>query len=128
MTVLTKIAEWLDPGRAETAAQLDNANTALEETRRTLELLQASNENLVNKLADAGAAVTKLRKNVGLLRTELTVARSYVLDASDELEDQLEKLPPKSKKREPLLATIAAVNSDLKNISDVMYATYEEGK
>lgn len=80
-------------------------------------------DNLAAKVAEAAQTITTLRDHRLKLRNELLAARAYVLDTSDYIEEELETVSPRSKKRAPLEATLAAVNADLKKIADLLVET-----
>ena len=85
--------------------------------------LRSANNNLIDKLAHAANNIASLRDQRERLRNELMVARQYVLDASNQIDDELDTLGPRSKKRVALQATLAAVNADLKSIADTLVET-----
>ena len=123
MSLIHKIADYLDASRVHMLKHHNDIitvqSTAISELRGVVE----ANGQTVERLGDAAMNITKLRTAIKALRDELFVARSYVIDASDELDEQLAALPVRSKKRAPTEATLAAVHADLKRIADTLAST-----
>lgn len=121
MSVLKSLAAWLDPdaaaARTESKLALLDAQDEINDLTHRIELLESSNQNLINKLADAAKTITNLREAAKSAKVELAVGRSYALDALDDAEAQLDGLAPRSKKRAALQATIQSVKTDVANIS-----------
>lgn len=127
MGILATIAGWLNPELPERFADLENKLIRSEVDYRNtlfdLETYKRSTENLATKLAETAKTINELRDHRKRLREELLIARQYVLDTSNELDDELDGLGPRSRKRTLLEATLAAVNADLKRIADLLVET-----
>ena len=146
MTIRTKIARWLDP---ELAARSDAADEAelrafemkgeLQRANNTLAALRGDLSGLTNandvfrdaniKLQLRSEEQRKSNTARGLtiiqLRAALQRALPYVLDAEDDLRDQLNKKLG-TKRREAAEATLAAVSDDVKQINSALGVDSED--
>ena len=120
MSVLKRIAAWLDPEAA--AARDENKNVILaqqdainEMTTKITELSNA-NDNLISALSKAGLRSSARSEALKKLLAEAAIARAYVIDVIDDIDDQL--AATKAKKKTVELETVrAAVAADLVKIN-----------
>lgn len=117
----TRLANWLSPepvvGKSaydDAKAEVEGQGYAITKFRERTASLEAANADLANRAAAAGLKLT-------VARDALKRALPYVQDAYDEAFKRTQTMSPKSKQRPALVATVAAVWSDVvavKNASD----------
>jgi len=126
MSILRKIADWIDPSRAQeivdTKASLDFHRDAVNEMSETIEARAKSVDDMADKLSAAATQINRLRDANKALSSALFIARAYAMDAYDDEEATLSKLGTKSTKRPMQLALVEAIKSDLKQIVNALVA------
>lgn len=110
MSALKKIANWLDPVRTTDAAN----------TNDTVDYLNETVNDLVQKLSYCAATNVHLRHQVGALRSSLIAARPYVMGSYDDTLADFEALSVRSKKRSVVGAVLEAVKMDLQIIANAL--------
>ena len=130
MGILSWLAETLDTqvrvDRAAVAslrAKYDEQFDLNGQLMMEIDTLNKSVNNLATKLGEAAKTITELRDHRKRLREELMTARAYIIDTTEDVEDEIAGLAVRSKKRAPLEATLAAINADLKKIADLLVET-----
>lgn len=121
MSVFKRLAAWLDPeapaAREESKAVILEQQNAINELTSKLEQRTAAHDKLIGATASVSVKAKTSAEALKKLMVELAVARSYVIDVVDDIDEQLATLPAKSKKRVPLEAMRAAVAADLIRIN-----------
>jgi hypothetical protein len=120
-----KLAEFVDPQMAEEETVLRrNYSDAIQDRHLALRMAEDAQE----RLAIAATSIANHMKDAAVLRNALRITKPYVFDALVEMEEQLQKLTPKSKKRAPIIATLEAIQSDLRKIEAALAPAKENGK
>ena len=119
-----KIAAWIDPEGHEDA--LDN-QVEIGELRSELAAVGTELGDVCDKLATCAANNLNTKAVNVELRKALNGAIAYVIDAVDDLQEQLDSLGPKSRKRVALEATLGAVKYDLDRFRKVAIIVTPEG-
>ena len=109
----TRLANWLSPEPVTDKSAYDNIKAeheaqgyAIAKLRDRTASLETANGDLANRAAAAGLKLT-------VMRDALKRALPYVQDAHDEAFKQGQTLGPKNKQRAAVLATVAAIWSDI---------------
>lgn len=120
MSALKKIAAWLDPEAAAAREESKNVilaqNDAINEMSTKITELGNANDNLISALSKSGLRANTRSEALKKLLAEAAVARAYVIDVIDDLDDQLAATKSKKKAVE-LEAVRAAVAADLIKIN-----------
>lgn len=120
MSALKKIAAWLDPEAAAAREESKNVilaqNDAINEMSTKITELGNANDNLISALSKSGLRANARSEALKKLLAEAAVARAYVIDVIDDLDDQLAATKSKKKAVE-LEAVRAAVAADLIKIN-----------
>jgi ubiquinone/menaquinone biosynthesis C-methylase UbiE len=120
-----KLAERLAPERAvEETVLRRNYSDAIQDRHLALRMAEDAQE----RLATAATSIANHMKDAAVLRNALRVTKPYVQDAADALCEELLRLSPKSKKRPAVIATLEAIQSDLRKIEAALAPAKENGK
>ena len=124
MSLIHKIADWLDPSRKVLAESQSNFDAAvIREMRAIIDTGRKGTDALVERMSDAATQIMKLRDHRSSLRSALITARNHVMAVYDEELAKFEGLGKKSPQRVPQQLAVEAVKVDLKTISDALAAT-----
>ena len=126
MSAFKRLAAWLDPeanaAREESKNVILAQQDAINEMTTKITEISQSHADLMNRASKAALMATARGEALKKLRIETAVARAYVIDHIDDLDDQLAKLGPnsKSKKRVELEAVRAGIAADLIKINTAL--------
>jgi hypothetical protein len=127
-----KLAARLAPEMAREASMSKELSDKLWQSQCEVRDLMCNDDRRVNglteRLATAATSIANHMKDAAVLRNALLVTKPYVFDAFVEMEEQLQKLTPKSKKRAAIIATLEAIQSDLRKIDAALAPAKENGK
>lgn len=117
MSAFKRLAAWLDPeanaAREESKNVILAQQDAINEMATKLAEVGKAHDNLIGRASQAALTANARGDVLKVLLMEAAVARAYVVDHIDEIDDQLESLGPKSKKRVELETVRAAIAADL---------------
>lgn len=132
MSWRTKIARWVDPDayadREDDAEEIKELQIRAAELAGDLVNSEEQVSDLQARLATCAANNLNAKGVNAELRKALNGAIAYVIDHVDDLQQQLDELGPKSRKRVALEATLGAVKYDLDRFRKVAVIVTEVGK